>query len=65
MYIMNTKPILNGSEPPSQYDIQTSRPDNGLRILAKIIARDLLSKRSIHTSNKDVDAHDPQVSVDS
>ncbi len=65
MYDMIDKSILSHPELLSQDEIRTSRLDDGLRILAKIIARDLLAKRSMHAKKNDVKANDTQVSVDS
>jgi len=65
MYNMNTKTILNDPESLSQDEMQTSRLDDGLRILARIIARDLLARRSAHAKKNDVKANDAHVSADS
>ena len=65
MCIMDGKPILNDSESPSQDDIKTSRlQEDGLRILARIIARDLLAKRSMHAEKNDSKVNDAQASAD-
>ena len=63
---MNAKPILDDPESSSQDEIKTSHlQEGGLRILARILARDLLAKRSMHAKKNDVKANDTQVSVDS
>ncbi len=62
---MNVKPILNDPESSSQDEIQTSHLQDGLRILAKIIARDLLDRRSDHAKKNDVKTDDTQASADS
>jgi len=62
---MNAKSILSHSELLSQDEIQTSHLQDGLRILARIIARDLLARRSAHAKKNDGKANDTQVSVDS
>ena len=62
---MNTEPILNDLESLSQGEIQTSRLNDGLRILARIIARDLLARRSAYAKKNDVKADDAQASEDS
>ena len=62
---MNAKPILNDPESLSQDEIQTSRLNDGLRILARIIARDLLAKRSAYAKKNDVKVNDTHVSADS
>ena len=65
MCIMNAKPILNDPESSSQDEIHTSHLQDGLRILARIIARDLLARRSAHTKKNDVKVNDTHVSADS
>jgi hypothetical protein len=65
MYIMDAKLILNGSESLSQDKIQASRLNDGLRILARIIARDLLDRRSAYANKKAVKVNDTHVSADS
>ena len=62
---MNAKPILNDPESSSQDEIQTSHLQDGLRILAKIISRDLLARSSAHAKKNDVKADDTQASADS
>jgi hypothetical protein len=62
---MNAKPILNDPESSSQDEIQTSHLQDGLRILAKIIARDLLDRRSDYAKKNDVKTDDTQASADS
>ena len=62
---MNAKPILNDPESSSQDEIQTSHLQDGLRILARIIARDLLDRRSDHAKKNDVKTDDTQASADS
>ena len=62
---MNAKPILNDPESLSQDDTQTSHLNDGLRILARIIARDLLARRPAYAKKNDVkvnDTHPPVVS---
>jgi hypothetical protein len=51
MYIMESRLIVNHPEWLSQDAGETGRLYDGLQILARIIARDLLSKRSVHTKN--------------
>jgi hypothetical protein len=65
MFKMIAKSILNDLESSSQDEIQTNHLQNGLRILARIIARDLLNKYSDHTKKKDVEADDTQALADS
>jgi len=60
MYDMIDKLILSHPELLSQEEIRTSRLDDGLRILARIIARDLLAKRSMYAKKNDT-----QTSADS
>ena len=62
---MIDKSILSHPELLSQDGIRTSRLDDGLRILARIIARDLLAKRSMHAKKNNVKADDAQASADS
>jgi hypothetical protein len=63
---MNSKPIVNHSELLSQDGSETSRPDDdGLRLLGRIIARDLLARRSAHAKKNDVKVNDTHVSADS
>ena len=62
---MNAKPILNDPESSSQDEIQTSHLQDGLRILARIIAHGLLAKRSAYVKKNDVKADDAQASADS
>ena len=65
MRTMNAKLILNDPESSSQDEIQTSHLQDGLRILARIIARDLLARRSAHAKKNDVKADATQASADS
>ncbi len=51
--------IVEQPESPSQGPIQESGPTEALRVLARIIARDLLTKRSAHNKKDDV-KDDPQ-----
>jgi hypothetical protein len=60
MYVINAKLILNDPESSSQDEIQTSHLQDGLRILARIIARDLLARRSAHAKKPDVKADDTE-----
>ena len=46
MYVVSDKQILNNPEPSSQDENQMSHPHDGLRLLAKLIAHDLLARRS-------------------
>ena len=62
---MNAKPILNDLESLSQGEIQTSHLQDGLRILARIIARDLLARRSARAKKSDVKVDHAQASADS
>ena len=65
MYTMDAKLILNNPESSSQDEIKTIHlPEDGLRILARVIARDLLTRRSAYTKKNDVEANDTQASVD-
>ena len=65
MCIMNARPILNDPESSSQDEIKTNRlQEDGLRILARIIARDLLTRRSTHTKKNDAKANDAQAPAD-
>jgi hypothetical protein len=63
MCSMNAKPILNDPELLSQDEIQTSRLSGGLRILARIIAHDLLARRSAYAKKNDVKVNDTHVSA--
>ncbi len=63
MLMANAKPIVNDSDDSSQTVIETGHPDDGLRILARIIARDLLARRSVHAKNIDIQANDKHVSA--
>ena len=62
---MNAKPILNDLESSSQDEMQTSHLRDGLRILARIIARDLLARRSAHAKKNDIKTDDTQASENS
>ena len=63
---MDATPILDDLQQSSQGENNSSHlQEDGLRILARIIARDLLAKRSMHAKKNDVKANDTQVSVDS
>jgi len=62
---MNAKSILNDPQPSSQDEIRRSCPQDGLCILARIIARDFLVRRSAHAKKNDGKANDTQVSMDS
>ena len=64
MFNVNANPILNDPESSSQDEIQTSHLQDGLRILARIIARDLLARRSAHAKNNDVNVEDTPASAD-
>ena len=65
MCIMDTKAILNDPEPSSQDGIITSHlQEDGLRILARIIARDLLARRSAHAKKNNAKSNDAQASAD-
>ena len=61
----NAKLILNGLSSLSQDELQISRLNDRLRILARIIARDLLARRSAYTKKNDVRVNDTHVSTDS
>ena len=62
---MNAKSILNDPESSSQDDFKTGHlQEDGLRILARIIARDLLARRSAHAKKNDIKADDAQASAD-
>jgi hypothetical protein len=60
---MNIKPNLNEPGPLYQDEIQPGHLQDGLRILARIIARDLLARRSAYTKKNDVKVDDTQVST--
>jgi hypothetical protein len=45
MYVMNDKSILSHPEPLSQDEIETTPLQNGLRVLARMIARDLVRQQ--------------------
>ena len=65
MCIVDAKLILNDPESSSQDEIKTSHlQEDGLRILARIIARDLLARRSAHAKKNDAKANDAQASAD-
>lgn len=59
-YVSNSKPIVDPIESPSQEEGEPSRADDGLRILGRIIARELLSKRSSSMQKNDIKAQNPQ-----
>jgi hypothetical protein len=62
---MNAKPILNDPESSGQDENKTSQlQKDGLRILARIIARDLLARCSAHAKKNDTKASDAQASED-
>ena len=62
---MDAKPILDDLQPSSQGENNSSHlQEDGLRILARIIARDLLAKRSMHAEKNDAKANDAQASAD-
>jgi len=63
MYQMNSKPILNHLELLSQDGGETSHPAGGLRILATIIAHDLLIRRLGHDEKSDVRENNSQTQV--
>lgn len=65
MFIMNVKLILNDPESSSQDGIQRSHLQDGLRILVRIITRDLMARRSAHTKKDDLKVNDKHVSEDS
>jgi hypothetical protein len=55
---MDAKPILIDSEPSCQHDANQGHFGDGLRILARLIARDLIAKHSIHVSkDSNTDEH--------
>ncbi len=62
---MNDKLILNDPESLSQDEIKTSPLNDGLRILARIIARDPLARCSAYEKKNDVKVNDTRVSADS
>lgn len=65
MCTMNAKYILNDSESSSQDEIETSHlQEDGFRILARIIARNLLAKRLMNAEKNDSEANDAQASAD-
>jgi hypothetical protein len=61
----DAKPIVNDSDDSSQAGFERSHPDDGLRILGRIIARDLLARRYVHAKKNDVKVNDTHVSADS
>ena len=65
MYNMNSTPIVNHSELLSQDGRKISHPYDGLRLLGRIIARQLLTKCSAHTKKNNATANNPQTLVDS
>ncbi len=65
MYSMIDKSILSYPELLSQEEINTSHlQEDGLRILARIIARDLLARRSAHAKKNDAKANDARAPAD-
>ena len=62
---MNSRLIVNHSELLSQDGNETSRADDGLRLLGRIIARNLLARRSVHTNKNDTKENNPQTLADS
>ena len=65
MCVMNSKPIVNHSESLCQEENETSRAEDGLRLLGRIIARNLLARRSVHTNKNDTKENNPQTLADS
>jgi len=65
MYVMNSKPIVTHLESPSQDESEISRADDGLRLLGRIIARNLLARCSVHTNKNDTKENNPQTLADS
>ena len=63
MYEMNSKPILNHLELLSQDGGETNRPTGGLRVLARIIAHDILIRRLDHDEKSDVRENNSQTQV--
>ena len=60
--VVNHDIILNHAGSVSQGDGRVAYPDAGLRILARLIARDLLSKHQDKTKKKkDGELSDPQM----
>ena len=58
MYDVSDKRIIDNPEPLSQDGIQARHPYDGLRLLARLIARDLLAKHSTDTEKKNAKADD-------
>lgn len=64
MYIVSGKQILNNPDRSSQDEMQTGRPQSGLRILARLIARDLLARRSTLTKENATGVKDKRSMTD-
>jgi hypothetical protein len=54
MNIMEAKPILDNSEPASQEQIEPGHLHDGLRILARLIARDLIVRLPTQSKKNDI-----------
>ena len=54
MYKLHAKSILNKLELPNQGETRTNHLNNSLRILARMIARDLLAKHAANTNDNDI-----------
>jgi hypothetical protein len=65
MFIVSDMQILNNHEPSSQDEIQTRHPHDGLRLLARLIARDILARRSVHAKKNDAKTDDTKATADS
>jgi len=62
MLEMSDKPIINDPESSCQEEFQTSHLQDGLRVLARIIARNLLAGRSVYTEKDNLKVNDKNVS---
>jgi len=59
---MDSKSIINDPEPSGQQEHEKNHRDDGLRILARLIARNLVAKRSTHLDkNVNTDSHDIEI----
>lgn len=65
MLMADAKDIIHDDGYASQDSVERSHLDDGLRILARIIARYLLAKRSVRSRNSDSKTKDSRVSGDS
>jgi hypothetical protein len=54
MNIMEAEPILDNLKPASQEETQPSQLQDGLRLLARLIARDLIAKLPSQTKKSGI-----------